>query len=623
MNNSSGEREKQKLLQYIEGSSGIEKQRLIELYAYLEGYISPPVDIITFIEDEYYLGKLLKGRIYPIWRNALKKIFPNPFYSPYVEVVFTGAIGLGKTTIARIGLMYDLYKLLLLRDPHKKFNLIKSDMIVIALFNATLDLAEDVLYEPFKNLISSSDFFQSMLDIDPRRKTKEIKFKNNIGIVVGSRFSHALGMAVFGGLLDEANFSDKVKDQVYNSYTAILRRMQSRFFQRGGKVPGHLYLVSSKKSASDFLEIHIENSKGKKGFVVFDYPVWEVKKHMGLYSGKTFKVFIGDDSMDPFIIDENTKLPSNIDSSRIINIPIEYRDDFEKDIYNSLRDIAGVSVGSTFRLFKSKEVIIKQAVVTNPVNQEIIRLDFYNPEDTILDKMNIDYLRNPIDKHIPRFVHIDLALTKDRVGIAATYVKEYREVVRRNPVTMEMIKYREPVTITEFVIYIEALPSQEIPFYKIRDFIISLVKIGYPVAKVTLDGYQSIDMKQQLNVQYGIDTEIISVDKTKDPYLSFKSAILEGRAYIPNHPLLIKELIHLEERDKKVDHPEKFPDNTRGSKDGADAVVGSYWASINSRGTQINRFVYEDWDSEQQSPIDIFKQYGEVVEDWDVGNWYY
>lgn len=607
-----GEKEKKDLLRYIRKAKGSERQKLMELYAYLEGYISPPVDIITFIEDEYFLGKTLKGRIYPIWKEALKKVFPNPFYSPYVEVAFTGAIGIGKTTIARIIPMYDLYKLLLLKDPHKKFNLIKTDQIVIALFNATLDLAEDVLYEPFKNLISNSDFFQSMLDVDSGRKTKEIRFKNNIGIIVGSRFTHTLGMAVFGGILDEANFSDKVKDQAYNSYTAILRRMQSRFLQKGGKVPGHLCLVSSKRSANDFLEVHIEKSRGREGFIVFDYPVWKVKEHLGLYSGKTFKVFIGDETTDPFII-EGDEIPSHIDSSRVIDVPIEYKDDFEKDIYNSLRDIAGVSVGSVFRLFKSKEALIKQAVVTNPVKQDIIRLDFYDPEDTILNRMNIDYLKNPVDKYTPRFIHIDLALTQDRVGIASTYVKEYREVVRRNPVTMEQIKFREPVTVTEFIIYVEAKPGQEIPIYKIRDFIVSLSKMGYPIAKVTLDGFQSADIRQQFEVHYGMRSEILSVDKTKDPYLAFKNAIMEGRAYIPHHPLLIKEFLYIEDVGRKIDHPMEFPDGTRGSKDGSDAVVGSFWSAINDKNNTPNPIIISENDTSRGDLMNIFR-YGKVIE---------
>jgi len=71
-------------------------QSLLQLYAELEGYKEVPVDIITFIEHPKYLGLSLGGKIYPVWKEALKTIFPNPFYSPYYECIYTGAIGVGK-----------------------------------------------------------------------------------------------------------------------------------------------------------------------------------------------------------------------------------------------------------------------------------------------------------------------------------------------------------------------------------------------------------------------------------------------------------------------------------------------------------------------------------------------
>ena len=58
-----------------------------------------PVDIETFITDPYYLGKMCEG-LDQHWVDDLKKVFAPG--SQVFEWVMTGAIGIGKTTLAMI-----------------------------------------------------------------------------------------------------------------------------------------------------------------------------------------------------------------------------------------------------------------------------------------------------------------------------------------------------------------------------------------------------------------------------------------------------------------------------------------------------------------------------------------
>ena len=74
-----------------------------------------PVDIHTFLHNKTYLGNALydqEGRftLFPYWEEKLKEIFPSPTETRYNTIVFTGAIGLGKSTIAVICLLYMLYR---------------------------------------------------------------------------------------------------------------------------------------------------------------------------------------------------------------------------------------------------------------------------------------------------------------------------------------------------------------------------------------------------------------------------------------------------------------------------------------------------------------------------------
>ena len=87
---------------------------------YRVDYDEIPVSIDEFLENDYYLGKVYNNgkNIYPYWRKFLHNFFhDNPDKS--FEVALTGAIGVGKTTIASIALIYLMYRTMCLKDPQK------------------------------------------------------------------------------------------------------------------------------------------------------------------------------------------------------------------------------------------------------------------------------------------------------------------------------------------------------------------------------------------------------------------------------------------------------------------------------------------------------------------------
>ena len=59
-------------------------------------YECMPVDIMTFVNDPYYLGQTYGGKLFKIWENTLKEIYPIPLFSPYYEIILSAAIGAGK-----------------------------------------------------------------------------------------------------------------------------------------------------------------------------------------------------------------------------------------------------------------------------------------------------------------------------------------------------------------------------------------------------------------------------------------------------------------------------------------------------------------------------------------------
>lgn len=552
---------KAQLLTQLVSSHGVESS--MRVLAHMSGYEDVPPTITQFIDDDYYLGSVLSKTIYPVWYNALQEIFPNPFYSQYLEIIVTGAIGTGKSTVSLTGSLYDLCKISYLKNPQEHFNLVKSTKITLALINATMDLAGGVLFDQLSTWMQESPYFRGLLN----QSSGATILPKNIHIVMGSRFSHILGMAVVSAILSEINFQTKAAEQAYQNFTNAKRRIQSRFLT-GNCYPGRLWLDSSKADNLSFLDNHVKDSINDPLVRVYDNPIWVVKEHTGIYSGKKFKVFIGDDKRDPFIIERADQV-IGLDDAKLIDVPVEYQGDFKLDINNSLRDLAGVGTYTNLRFFSSAEIMDKAMIMENPWFREVVTLDFYDKSEKLIDFMDWGKLRFHSK---PCFMHIDLGLKHDLTGIAVSHMEGLQTVSRDDPFTGQTHKSQEPVFVTDFVVAIQAKNGQEVPIYKIKEFIIALLGRGFPLVMVSMDGFQSSNLRQDLTLN-GVDTDYISTDRSKDPYLTIRNAMFESRYTGPTHPILLKELRELVDTGPKLDHP---PD---GSKDLADAVAGSVYAS--------------------------------------------
>ena len=161
-----------------------------------------------------------------------------------------------------------------------------------------------------------------------------------------------------------------------------------------------------------------------------------------------------------------------------------------------------------------------------------------------------------------RYIHVDLAQKKDACGIA---------MGREDGTTVVNGEARVKVYI-DIMIQLKALPGKEILFSDVRQLIYDIRDRGFPIALVSYDGWQSIDSIQILN-QQGINSEVLSVDRTVEPHETLKSCIQDNRIDYYQHQVFIDEIQGLElVKGVKVDHPPK------GSKDVADAMAGvAFW----------------------------------------------
>lgn len=547
--------------------------------ALMAGYIDVPPTITEFIDDTHFAGKFFGKKLYPVWRQTLQEVFPNPFYSPYLTVAMTGSTRYGKTTACLAGLLYDLVKLLYLKDPHTQFGIIPTSLIVIAFVNTTKNLSDSVLYSQFDEMIEMSPFFS-----DKRVGLKKGQYlPSKITPVNGSTSEHYLGTGVVSAILSELNFQKRLRNQALNNFNQIKTRMQGTYGRGDSYItPGRLWMDSSKTDEAGFMETQLVSLRGDPKALVVEKALWEVLGTSGKmeYSGETFKVFVGDSNRDPFIL-EGPGASLNIPETLVIDVPIEYRQNFEDNIYIALRDLAGKSTWSAHKFFPNIAPVKNALCLENPVYKEVVDLDFHN-EDRLINFIDM----KKIDMHNLYFFHIDVGIIFDRTGIAGTKNTGVVSIERIDKESGLSFVHEEFQFQTDIVIPVVPRPGKEVPLYKLKQFFPDLRRAGVRIGGISVDGHQSVNMVQDLTL-LGFPAEVISVDRSREPYDSWHDAVVEGRWIGPEHPILEKEMLALLDMVKKIDHP---LDNTklgqvnqdRPSKDLSDAVCGSHWNCKNN-----------------------------------------
>ena len=166
-------------------------------------YDEIPVSIQEFIESPKYARNYIQT-YYPFWKEQLINIFDRGKH--YSEIAFTGSIGTGKSSMAIVGMAYELYKLMCLKNPQKYWGTNKT--IFFAFFNNNLDLARSVGFAAFHDLVKKSEWFLDHGEF--RGKVHQVYHPyKDIELMAGSLPSHVIGKDVFCLTGDTKVLTDK------------------------------------------------------------------------------------------------------------------------------------------------------------------------------------------------------------------------------------------------------------------------------------------------------------------------------------------------------------------------------------------------------------------------------
>ena len=551
-----------------------------------------PVDILTFISEDRYLGRGLyivddftgerKCTVFPYWLEKLQEIFPDNLTTRYNTVILTGSIGLGKSFIAVICQLYLLYRMMCLKDPYTYYGLQPIDKITFSMLNVTLEAAQGVGWDKMQQLLQSSDWFMERGNMNASRTNPQWQPPKGIELVFGSSNRHVVGRALFSNFSDEVNFGvgnnvEKQKAKLKKMISQIDARMISRF-GKGTYLPTMNIIASSKDSEQAFMESYIEMKRQNesKTTLIVDEPQWIVRNDKGSPNDPgSFYIAVG----NKFLAHELLPIGATeeeVNAYRekgyfMLKVPPIYREAFEDNIDLALTDNAGISTSSSTKYISGVRLNqIKTDTYKNPFTKDIIEVG--NSPDDIAQYSNFfDISRiNPRDLARPLFIHLDMSLSGDKTGIAGIWITGKRpQAVGEDP--SKELEFK-----VAFSVSVKAPKGFQVSFEKNRNFIRWLRDRGFAIKGISSDTYQSAQIQQQLKGD-GFKTKILSVDRVDSatrsclPYAFFKSAIYERHLQLyKDCTLLTEEIVSLERlSDGHIDHPQNF------SKDQADAVCGA------------------------------------------------
>lgn len=539
--------------------------------------VRPVVPIETWLAEEFYSGPS-SHQIYPYWKRAIIKVFSSPVRIN--EVIITGSIGTGKSTVAVYMLAYKLYELSCYYPAQVLFNLMNSSKILLAYFNITKDIAAQVGFGQFRDLIDSIPYFQNIFKRNDK-KDSMLEWKD-AGIYVKSASSSndVIGMNLISFFIDEANFFkgdgqssgnsiNDVQSKAMQLYNSVRTRGKSRFIVNGEDFTFNI-LVSSSMYASSFTEERIKISANDPHVMVFDAKIWEVK-NPETYSKERFVVFSGNELIDPLIcnsvadvnyIRQHYKLPNSTATTpneaikdiadydikkRFVEVPMNFINEFNGNIIQALQDIAGVPVAATGKLFSNRDSYAKALTdEKSPFIQDQIVISTAT-DTTIQDYFRPDWKPENIDK--PRFMHIDQSLAGDSTGIAQCYID-----------SIDYDAYGLPKVNIKFDWMIRINPPKpphKIDIAKVRSIIPwQEQKWGIRYGMISYDTFQSAEAVQDL-MKSGYPVQYRSVDRTDKEYLDLTELYYQGRIHHYRNDWYEKELFNLNwfRAKQKVDHP--------------------------------------------------------------------
>lgn len=455
------------------------------------------------------------------------------------EILIDGAIGSGKSFSAAYYFSYRVYLLFRNGDPCKRYSLKPGSPIYCIYFSTNMTSAKRGGYKYLQAAFKDCKWFKNNMPVDNSIESV-IRFPSrNFEILAASSDSHAIGLNVWGFILDEANFKEGVgsgNEEEYQEVTRIYEQLEHRLASRFATpegTEGLAMLISSASYQSSFTESRKELIKDRKNAKVFTAVTYEVKPWQ--FSKEKFEVFIGAGALEPCIIDSPEQKEQLLKDSGILGTgnekfffaypPESIRTQFEENINLALQNHCGIPTNVKGRFMSNIRVLIKSY---DPNLQTIFVSDDLvasTDDDTEL----IEYL--VVDRIVhaerPHSLFLDLSVQGDAGALCCFRYDGIVDGLKRH------------TKVFSLHILPPKAPAQT-RITKVCNLVVALSEYLNIVAFGS-DQYQSTALRQEVQAELALEDIRVSIDSTDIPHGIWLRALTDGRITQYKEPKLEKE----------------------------------------------------------------------------------
>ena len=146
--------------------------------------------IEEWLNSPYYLGPDCV-RLYDVYKEHLSKIFAKD--SPVNEIILTGGIGIGKSTVGIIAHVRKLYELSCYENIPALFDLMTTSKIVFLYFSLSKKQAQLTGYGQIQEMIDSIPYFRKEFPRNDKIDSLML-WEPSLLCTYGSDSGHAIGV---------------------------------------------------------------------------------------------------------------------------------------------------------------------------------------------------------------------------------------------------------------------------------------------------------------------------------------------------------------------------------------------------------------------------------------------
>jgi len=467
----------------------------------------------------------------------------------YKELVLIIGMKGGKTTLIAMFALIEEYLLYCMGRAWEKYKFTPGKEVYIMNVATNKEQARDTIFAEIKASIDRSPYFKKR---NPYEVGNSFRF-NDTNVIMKSGHSNSSSLAgkllKFVGLDELDRFKTSGGKYSANEVYKVLNRSTDPF-----REDGHIASISSLVNEKGKMVELFLKSKEIKTMLGFWLPEWEMQQ-------ERYKMYQeGSTKADYFLFNS-------------LKIPIEHKDEFDKDPEGFLRDKACILGFTKGRFFRMPEKI-----------------------DEAFQKSNNEGYKNGIDelnrfletfRPVPGrkyFIHGDPSLNHDCYWFGMGHREGNRKII-------DLIYRMEPTR-----------ELGEVDAEEVKKFILSIYDLGFNIEEFTYDIWAISDLTQAIKKR-GKKANILYIRKEQYDLLkdniyadNFRCPIVGGKIENVNYKNVFeKEAKELEVVGDKVDHP------AGGSKDCVDVVAGVVWNCQNKDSGVMAGFSTSGEDSEKES----------------------